>query len=224
MSGGGPNYEPHEGAEVDLTALVLEPRQQRIEEVVAGRTRSFTVVLDRLEDAFNMAAVLRTCEGMGVQDVHVVRNPETSFSPNRRVTQGCDRWLDIHRYDDFASCARTLKAAGFRVLVSHAGPAAQSLFDLEFSARTALVFGNERFGVSDEVLSACDGTFWIPMRGFTQSFNVSAAVSASVTAAMGWRARHGIPGGDLSEVERATLRETFLKRSVKQHRKLFPEP
>jgi tRNA (guanosine-2'-O-)-methyltransferase len=71
--------------------LLLEPRKERIERVLANRTRNLVVVLDRLEDSFNMAAVLRTCEAMGVQEVHVVRNPEVAWSPNSKVTQGCDK-------------------------------------------------------------------------------------------------------------------------------------
>ena len=99
MVGGGPKYEPAEGKPLPAD-LLLPPRKERIDRVVAQRTRTVTVVLDRLEDSFNMAAVLRTCEGMGLQDVHVIRNPEAPFSPNARVTQGCDKWLDLHLHRD----------------------------------------------------------------------------------------------------------------------------
>ena len=44
-----------------------------------------------------MAAVLRSCEAFGLQDVHVVENPDVPFAPHDKVTQGCDKWLDIHR-------------------------------------------------------------------------------------------------------------------------------
>ena len=37
----------------------------------------------------------------------------------------------------------------------------------------ALVFGNERRGVSPALLAAADATFYLPMAGFTQSFNIS---------------------------------------------------
>ena len=75
----------------------------------------------------------------------------------------------------------------------------------------ALVFGNERFGVSDEVMAGADGTFWIPMRGFTQSFNISAAASACVTRAVAWREEHlGGPGGDLTAEEAQALTRALL--------------
>ena len=220
MVGGGPRYEPKEGAP-SPDSLLLEPRKERIEQVLSKRTRNLTVVLDRLEDAFNMAAVLRTCEAMGVQEVHVVKNPDAPFAPNGAVTQGCDKWLDIIRHEDFAACKKALHARGFKVLASAIREGAQDLYSLKFDEKTALVFGNERFGVSSEVLDGCDGVFWIPMRGFTQSLNISAAVSAAVTRAISWRVEHLGPQGDLSTEEAATLRTHFQTLSVKQRGKMY---
>lgn len=223
MGGGGPKYEAADG-KPPPSELLLGPRKERIEQVVAGRTRSVTVVLDRLEDSFNMAAVLRTCEGMGLQDVHVIRNPDAPFSPNSKVTQGCDKWLDVHVHDDFRTCAAQLKARGFRVLASAIRPGATSLWALRFDQKIAMVLGNERFGVSDEVLAHADGTFWIPMRGFSQSMNISAAASACVTRAVSWRLEHLGVEGDLSAPERARLTEQFQFLSVKQRGRLYRGP
>jgi tRNA (guanosine-2'-O-)-methyltransferase len=220
MGGGGPKYEAADGKPLPAE-LLLAPRKERIEKVVSMRTRNFTVVLDRLEDTFNMAAVLRTCEGMGLQDVHVIRNPDAPFAPNSKVTQGCDKWLDLHVHRDFKSCAELLKKNGYRVLASAIQPGATSLFELKFDQKIAIVLGNERFGVSDEVLTHSDGTFWIPMRGFSQSMNISAAASACITRAISWRIEHLGPEGDLSPEERTTLTEQFSFLSVKQRGRVY---
>ena len=71
--------------------------------------------------------------------------------------------------------------------------------------------GYTTFGIRQHA----DGTFWIPMRGFSQSLNISAAASACVT-----RARLGRPG-DLNDSEISALRERFQRLSVKQHRRLY---
>lgn len=223
MGGGGPKYEAAARAVPSPESLLLPQRKERVEEVLKFRTRTLTVVLDRLEDSFNMAAVLRTCEAFGLQEVHIIKNPQAAWSPNDKVTQGCDKWLDLHRYEDFASCKAALKARGFQLWVSAVTDRAKSLFSLEFSEKMALVFGNERYGVSQEVLAGADGIFWIPMRGFTRSLNISAAVSASVTRAIAWREEHGRLEGDLSEAERTELREEFHRLSVKQRGRLYPE-
>lgn len=220
MGGGGPKYEPAANKPVPAD-LLLAPRRERIEQVIAGRTRSIIAVLDKLEDSFNMAAVLRTCEAMGLQEVHVIRNPDAPFAPNSKVTQGCDKWLDLHVHGDFAACAQELKGRGYRVLASAIAPGAQSLFSIAFDAPIAMVFGNERTGVSPEVLEHSDGAFWIPMRGFSQSLNISAAASACITRAVAWRLEHLGIAGDLPEAEQTALREQFSYLSVKQRGRVY---
>lgn len=223
MGGGGPKYEAADGKPLPAD-LLLPQRKERIDQVVAHRTRTVTVVLDRLEDSFNMAAVLRTCEGMGLQDVHIIRNPDAPFSPNTRVTQGCDKWLDLYVHEDFEHCAKHLKERGYRIYASAIQPGATSLFELTFDTKIALVLGNERFGVSQDVLDHVDGTFWIPMRGFSQSMNISAAASAIITRAMSWRLDRYGPQGDLTPEERSALTEQFGFLSVKQRGRLYRVP
>jgi tRNA (guanosine-2'-O-)-methyltransferase len=221
MSGGGPGYEKFEHEPIAPETFLLDVRKEKIDRVVAQRTRNFTVVLDRLEDSFNMAAVLRTCESMGVQEVHVVTNPEAPFIPNSRVAQGCDKWLDVKLYKSFAECREHLKGRGFTLYASAIREGATSLYSLRFDQKVALIFGNERFGVSEEVLAGVDGTFWIPMRGFSQSLNISAAASACVSRAAAWREEHLGGMGDLSPEEAQALRERFYVLAVKQRKRIF---
>jgi tRNA (guanosine-2'-O-)-methyltransferase len=221
MAGGGPRYEPHEHDVPNPESLLLDARKERIDRVLSERTRTVTVVLDRLEDSFNMGAVVRTCEAMGLQEIHVVRNLLVPFHPNGKVTQGCEKWIDLHVHGDFAECRAHLHERGYALWASAPGPGARSLFELRFDTKVALVFGNERFGVSPEVQEGSDGRFWIPMRGFTQSLNVSAAVSAAVTRAVSWRGEHLGSSGDLPAEDMAALRERFRRLSVKQRHRLY---
>ncbi|HZI10976.1 MAG TPA: RNA methyltransferase [Myxococcus sp.] len=221
MAGGGARYERFEKEGYEPEQFLLDVRKEKIDRVVSQRTRNFTVVLDRLEDSFNMAAVLRTCESMGVQEVHVVINPEAPFVPNSKVAQGCDKWLDVKLYKSFAECREHLKSRGFGLYASAIRDGATSLYTLRFDTKMALVFGNERRGVSDEVLSAVDGTFWIPMRGFSQSLNISAAASACISRAVAWRDEHLGGSGDLPPEEAQALRERFYVLAIKQRKRLF---
>ncbi|MGE6761005.1 TrmH family RNA methyltransferase [Corallococcus interemptor] len=221
MAGGGPRYEKFEREAVEPEQFLLDVRKEKIDRVVTQRTRNFVVVLDRLEDNFNMAAVLRTCESMGVQEVHVVINPEAPFIPNSRVAQGCDKWLDVHLYKTFAECREHLKGRGFSLYASALREGATNLYTLRFDTKFAMVFGNERYGVSDDVLTGVDGTFVVPMKGFSQSLNISAAASASITRAVAWRDEHLAGGsGDLTPTEAQELRERFYLLGVKQRKRL----
>ena len=221
MSGGGPRYEQFEKKPVEPESFLLDVRKEKIDRVVEQRTRTFTVVLDRLEDSFNMAAVLRTCEAMGVQEVHVIINPEAPFLPNSRVAQGCDKWLDVKQHKTFAECRDHLKGRGFALYASAIREGATSLYSLRFDSKIAIIFGNERFGVSEEVLAGVDGAFWIPMRGFSQSINISAAASACISRAIAWREEHLGRVGDLTPEEAQALRERFYVLAVKQRKRIF---
>lgn len=218
--GGGPKYEAADRI-AGASEFLLESRIERVDEVVARRTRSLVVVLDRLEDTFNMAAVLRTCEGFGIQEIHVIDNDKMAFEPNAKVTQGCHKWLDIQVHETFNRCREGLKSRGFSLLASAVGPQARSLYELRFDAKVALIFGNERFGIAPQILERVDGTFWIPLQGFTQSLNVSAATSAALSYAIHWRTQHLGKTGDLSEEDARALRERFYALSVKQRHRIF---
>lgn len=207
--------------ELDPESMVLDARRGRIDEVISHRTRTLTVVLDKLEDNFNMAAVIRTCEAMGLQEVHVVKNPDFPWQPHPRVSLGCEKWIDLVFHETWWDCSRHLRERGFKVFASAVREDKQSVWDLRFDEKVALVFGNERLGVSEEALATADGIFWIPMLGFTQSLNVSAAVCASVSRAVSWRLEHLGRTGDLTDAEAGVLTDRFLRLSVKQAGKIF---
>lgn len=196
--------------------FLLEPRKAAIERVVLGRTRSLVVVLDQLEDPFNMAAVLRTSEALGLQEVHVVKNATRGFSPSTKVTQGCEKWLDIVSHRSMVDCAAHLRQRGFRILVTAANEGAMSLYATRWDEPTAVVFGNERTGVSQETIAQSTGSLWIPLSGFAASLNVSAATAACLSWAVGWRQAHLGANGDLTPADTRIVREQFEALSVKQ--------
>ncbi|MHB1847095.1 MAG: TrmH family RNA methyltransferase [Deltaproteobacteria bacterium] len=205
-------------ARIVPSELLLERRLERIEEVVRGRTRALTVVLEGLHDPHNLAAILRTAEGLGLQDVHVVEGP-AGFRPNPAVTQGADKWLTLTRHPNPAACVAALHARGYRVLASLLSDGALPLHDVPFTEQVALVFGNEHGGVSDEMARASDGHFRIPMAGFAQSFNVSVAAAIALWTGVDARRRAGL-AGDLDPDEKAALRARFQALAVKQHKRL----
>jgi tRNA (guanosine-2'-O-)-methyltransferase len=195
-------------------------RKARIDEVVANRTRTLTVVLEAFCDPQNVNAVLRTCEAFGVQDLHVVEGPMKPYDRNKKISQNADKWLDLRRWTSTGECLRHLRAEGFAVYATHLGDGARTLDALSFAGKVALVFGNESRGVSAEALQLADATFAIPMRGFVQSFNVSVAAAISIAKAVERREAERGRHGDLSEPDAAALRERFYVLAVKQRARI----
>ncbi len=201
------------------TFLVPE-RKARIDEVVANRTRTLTVVMEAFGDPQNVNAVLRTCEAFGIQDVHAVEGPMKPWDRNKKITQNADKWLDVRRWRSTRDCLVHLRAEGFAIYATHLDPGSRPLGSLSFAGKVALVFGNEHRGVSDDALALADATYAIPMRGFVQSLNVSVAAAISLATAVERREAERGRHGDLSEGEAAELRERFYVLAVKQRARI----
>jgi tRNA (guanosine-2'-O-)-methyltransferase len=201
-------------------AFLAPERRARVDEVVANRTRTLTVVMEAFGDPQNVNAVLRTCEAFGVQDVHAVEGPMKPWDRNKKITQNADKWLDVRRWRSTRDCLVHLKAEGFAIYATHLDPGSRPLGALPFAGKVALVFGNEHRGVSDDALALADATYAIPMRGFVQSLNVSVAAAISLAHAVERREAERGRHGDLSEVEAAALRERFYVLAVKQRARI----
>jgi tRNA (guanosine-2'-O-)-methyltransferase len=170
---------------VDYLANYITPHKRAaIERVLSQRTRFFTVVLEDIFKPHNASAVLRTCDCFGIQDIHLIEKTDT-YKINPFVTRGASQWVDLHKHYTASGsavdqCFDTLHEKGYKIYGTSPVADSLSIHDLPLfpDQKIALVFGNEHEGISEEVKSKVDGLVHIPMRGFTESFNIS--VSASI--------------------------------------------
>jgi tRNA (guanosine-2'-O-)-methyltransferase len=195
-------------------------RKARIDLVVAGRTRTLTVVMEAFCDPQNVNAVLRTCEAFGVQELHVVEGLMKPYDRNKKISQNADKWLDVRRWKSTRECLEHLKGSGFRVYATDLSGGARPLEELSFREKVALVFGNESRGVSPEALRLADARYAIPMQGFVRSLNVSVAAAVSLYRAVERRNAERGRHGDLSPAEAAELRERFYVLAVRQRARI----
>lgn len=165
-----------------LSQFVTAERQAKIERILSQRTRHLTVMVEDFHLSQNASAVLRTAEGLGIQDIHIVEN-ENSFKLNRDVTRGSNKWLTLHQYNqagrsNTADCFEVLRQRGYKLAATCPHEAAFEPEDLPLDKPVALLMGSEHAGLSDYALEYADYAVKIPMTGFLESFNVS--VSAAV--------------------------------------------
>lgn len=164
-----------------LSDYVTENKKERFEAVLSQRTRFLTVVLEDLFKAHNASAVMRTAEGLGLQDIHVVEQ-RNAYDYNPYVLRGAGKWLTLHKYNrteqNMKLCFDHLKSQGYQILATSPHEYAKDYREFEIKQKTAVVFGAEETGISDYVREHADGFVQIPMRGFTESFNIS--VSAAI--------------------------------------------
>src|SRR6056297_1848399 len=118
-------------------------------EKVDERTRYHTFIFENFYDSHNICAGLRTIEGFGFQDVHIIEN-KNKFDISKGVTQGSHKWLSIYKYKKLKKCKQYLKKKGYRILVADPKPDLPSINSMNFESKSAFLFGQEGYGVSTE--------------------------------------------------------------------------
>lgn len=198
-----------------LHPYVSEERRARIESVVAGRTRTVATVVEGAVNIGNVSAVMRTAEALGYQELHLVTGA-TRFKNSRRTSTGAEKWLDVFHWPSPDKCVRALRSSGYRIVAAHLDVSAKPIEAFDFTQKTALVFGNELDGVSEEMLKLSDERCILPMTGFAQSYNISVAAAIALYHAFADRVHKLGQHGDLTEEEQLHLRAAYYLKSVRR--------
>lgn len=206
----------------DPLERVIHPRRvARIDHVLAQRLASVTVVFEDIYDPHNVGAGMRTADGYGLSDVHVV-TAKHGFKGPGSVAKSAEQWLTVHRHGSPEQAIAALRAQGFSIWVSDLD-AEHALAELPVQGKIALVIGNEAEGISEAMRQAADVRYVLPMHGMVQSFNLSVALAISLERVAVQRrnqlAARG-RGGDLPAERAAALRPRWLEYGVRQAKKV----
>lgn len=153
------------------------------------------VIVHNIRSTFNVGAILRTADGLGVSKVYF-----TGYSPyprqknDKRLPHLSSKITDQihktalgaeesvpHEYnDDILNTIHHLKAAGFTIVGLEQNPESILLPNLKPPAKCALLLGEEVNGLNQELINECDILTEIPMKGKKESFNVSVAAAIAL--------------------------------------------
>jgi len=200
---------------------ILTPeRQAKIKAVAKTRCFSVAIVLESIYDRGNISAVMRTGEGLGFANFHIVETFE-KFKEANRVTQGADKWVETTKWKSSTTCIEHLKSKGYQICVTALAPDSVPIQKIDFSKPTALVLGNEKQGVSQEMIAACDRKVIIPMPGFVQSFNISVAGALSMYHISQDRERRLGLNDDLNDLEKWKLSMVYALNTLDSAEKIL---
>ncbi|UII75536.1 RNA methyltransferase [Flagellimonas sp. HMM57] len=196
-----------------LEGFLTEGRKQRFLEVLQQRTRYVTVAIEDVYQLHNTSAVIRSCDAFGVQDVHVV---EDRFGErlDKNIAMGAEQWVDVNRYATTSECITTLKDEGYDIIATTPHCGSISLPDFNLKTKTALFFGTEKEGLSEEVMQKADGFLTIPMVGFSESLNVSVS-AAIIIQVVTEKLKKSEISWQLSDIEILEKRLDWTKKSIK---------
>ena len=159
--------------------MSTEDRLARIDDSLSRKQPTLQIMLDNVHSSQNLSAIIRSCDAVGVLDIYYSNKENETLRIHKTITQGAHRWT--HRYrikdDDKVAFLTQKKAQGFQVVVTHLEERAVSFRKIDYTKPTLLVMGNEKEGVSSEVISMADEVIIIPMQGMVQSLNVSVATA-----------------------------------------------
>jgi tRNA (guanosine-2'-O-)-methyltransferase len=199
----------------------ISPRRyRRFLATLARRQPDLTLLLENVHDRFNLSAVLRTCDAVGVGTVHLLYTQEQTPRISSGVAGSAQKWLTLRRHYSVEEAYAALRAQGLQVYATGLDARAISPHEVDFTQPLAIVLGNENRGVSDKALAQADGIVSIPMRGMVQSVNITVAAGMLLYEAQCQRANAGFYDAPrLPEVEWRAILQRWLTREGRGKRR-----
>lgn len=201
-----------------LEDFLTDSRKERFLEVLANRTNHFTIALEDVYQLHNTSAVMRSCEVFGIQELHVV---EQKFGKriDTQIAMGAQKWVDINRFNTMQNCMDALREKGYQIIATTPHNDSCMLHEFDITQKSAIFFGTEKEGLSQEVIDQADGYLKIPMVGFTESLNISVS-AAIIIQDITTRLRQSEVIWKLTEGEILEKRLAWAKNSIKDIKRI----
>jgi tRNA (guanosine-2'-O-)-methyltransferase len=200
-----------------LASFMTDERKEKIEHILSQRTKHIAVVLEDIYHPYNASAIMRSCECFGIQDLHIIEKT-FQYKPNIDVARGANKWTNLIYHnstkDNTKDCINKLRADGYKIVATALNKNSIPIQELPLNEKVAVFMGTEDSGVSDELLNEADYSIIIPMRGFTQSFNVSVSLGIILYELTNRLTKSNIDW-NLTGEEKAELRLDWYKKSVR---------
>ncbi|CAM3888147.1 RNA methyltransferase [Flavobacterium branchiophilum] len=201
-----------------LETFLTENRKEDFLIILKNRTNHFTVAIEDVYQLHNTSAVMRSCEVFGVQELHVIEQ-RFGKSIDREIAMGAQKWVDIYKYESQQTCIETLRNKGYQIIATTPHENDCLLEDFDISKPSALFFGTERAGLSEEIIKNADGFLKIPMVGFTESLNISVS-AAIILQNLTSRLRKSTIDWQLNEAVLLEKRLNWTKNSIKDIKRI----
>lgn len=144
-------------------------------------------IMQNLSHDFNKASAVRNSNAFGMRKL-IFLNPENPAIPDAK--EGIKKWdrrgslgtqnyehIEHHRIIDYPAIFKQLHQEGYTIYAIDNTPGydPQSLYDVQFPAKSAFLFGEEKLGLADDLIAAADEMVYIPQYGSVRSINVGVA-------------------------------------------------
>lgn len=136
-------------------------------------------MLDNIRSLHNVGSAFRTADAFRVEQIALCG--VTGVPPHREIEKtalGATQTVDWKHYTTTAGAISVLRAAGYRIFAVEQTESSIPLqeFQGRKDEKIALVFGNEVYGVEQQVVQSADGVIEIPQWGTKHSLNVAVSI------------------------------------------------
>ena len=174
---------------------MTKERLERVSQVLMKRQPDLTVIMDGVHKPHNVAAIIRSCDAVGIMEVHLARPRDRRLGGKtgtpHATSGGSQKWVKQRHYEDVVAPIRQQQGMGYQVLAANKSAIAVDYRLVDFTRPTAILMGAELFGVGQEALAMVDQEICIPMMGMVESFNVSVACAILLAEAQRQRLAAG---------------------------------
>ena len=196
-----------------LEGFITENRKEGFLRVLKNRTKHFTIAMEDVFQLHNTSAVMRSCEVFGIQELNVIEQ-KFGKSIDKEIAMGAEKWVDINRFSSIQDCITNLKGKGYQIIATTPHNDSCLLHEFDITKPSALFFGTERDGLSEEVMQQADGFLKISMVGYTESLNISVSAAIIIQDVTN-RLRQSDINWQLSEEEVLEKRLDWTRKSIK---------
>ena len=166
-------------------------RYKRITDVLNHRQTGLTVIADQVHKGRNLAAMVRTCDAVGIDQLHAVI-PSEGYQIFNGTAASANNWVDVVYHDNIAAPIDNFKKCGYQIVAASLNSGAIPFRQIDYTIPTAVVFGAEIKGVSQYVNDNVDRNVILPMMGMVESYNVSVACAILLSEVQRQRQEKGM--------------------------------
>lgn len=159
--------------------------EQLAHQHIQNPQKKFPIVVigDEIRTPQNIGMCIRVCEAFGVTSFY--QNDQSPSLDNKtvhRTARNTEKQIPVVVYTDILNTIQQLKDDGFTLIALEITDTSKDIHSYNFThhAKTALLIGSERFGITPEALALCDESIHIPMFGSNSSMNVVNSLSVSL--------------------------------------------
>ena len=165
----------HQGVVANISPITFHELETLVESVMENKKNPLFLLLDQLSDVRNFGAIIRTAECTGVDGIIIQKKGAAPVTADTiKTSAGAAFKVPIAKVDHIKDAVFYLQASGIQV-ISATEKTDNTIYDVSFTAPSAIVMGSEDRGITPSILKASDHMAKLPLLGEIESLNVSVA-------------------------------------------------